>query len=106
MCANVLGTSCECSKLYVYSWKAQPMILGIYICAFFAGVFLANAIPHFVQGVCGNKFPTPFAKPPGQGLSSPVVNVIWGLLNAVVGTIFFIHGHITAETQWPWVVFF
>jgi hypothetical protein len=82
------------------------MILGIYLCAFFAGVFLANAIPHFVQGVSGNKFPTPFAKPPGQGLSSPLVNVLWGLLNAVIGAILFIHGHISEETTLPWVAFF
>ena len=82
------------------------MILGIYLCAFFAGVFLANAIPHFVQGISGNKFPTPFAKPPGKGLSSAPVNVAWGLLNAIIGTILFIHGHISAETCWPWVAFF
>ena len=86
--------------------KTKTMILGIYLCAFFAGVFLANAIPHFVQGVSGNKFPTPFAKPPGKGLSSALVNVLWGLLNAVIGTILFIRGHISAETFWPWVAFF
>jgi hypothetical protein len=82
------------------------MILQIYLCAFFAGIFLANAIPHFVQGISGNKFPTPFAKPPGLGLSSAPVNVVWGLLNAVIGTILFIYSHISAETILPWVVFF
>ena len=86
--------------------KTKTMILGSYIAAFFAGVFLANAIPHFVQGISGNKFPTPFAKPPGQGLSSAPLNVVWGLLNAIIGTMFFIHGHINDETTWPWVVFF
>jgi hypothetical protein len=60
-----------------------------YVASFFAGMFLANAVPHFVQGICGNRFPTPFAKPPGKGLSSPVVNVVWGLLNLVVGAILF-----------------
>jgi hypothetical protein len=37
------------------------MIWQFYLCALFAGIFLANAIPHFVQGISGNKFPTPFA---------------------------------------------
>jgi hypothetical protein len=82
------------------------MIWQFYLCAFFAGVFLANAVPHFVQGVSGNKFPTPFAKPPGKGLSSAPVNVVWGLFNAVIGTILFIHSAIKAETTWLWVTFF
>jgi hypothetical protein len=82
------------------------MILQFYLCAFFAGLFLANAVPHFVQGISGNKFPTPFAKPPGKGLSSATVNVIWGLFNAIVGTILFIHSAIKAETTWLWVTFF
>jgi hypothetical protein len=55
------------------------------VLAFFAGVFLANAVPHFVQGISGNAFPTPFAKPPGKGLSPPAVNVLWGVFNLVVG---------------------
>ncbi|HUB60073.1 MAG TPA: hypothetical protein VL978_05200 [Puia sp.] len=82
------------------------MFWQFYLCAFFAGVFLANAIPHFIQGVCGNKFPTPFAKPPGKGLSSAPVNVIWGLFNAIIGTILFIHSAIKAGTTWLWVTFF
>jgi hypothetical protein len=55
-----------------------------YLAAFGAGLFLANVVPHFVQGVSGNRFPTPFAHPPGKGLSSPTVNVAWALLNLVV----------------------
>lgn len=51
---------------------------------FFGGAFLANAIPHFVSGVMGRPFQSPFAKPPGQGLSSSTVNVLWGFLNGVV----------------------
>ena len=58
---------------------------GHYVGAFFAGAFLLNAIPHFVKGVCGDKFPTPFSKPPGKGLSSAPVNVVWGLFNLLVG---------------------
>jgi hypothetical protein len=52
---------------------------------FFGGVFAANAIPHFVAGMMGRPFQSPFAKPPGQGLSSATVNVLWGFFNAVVG---------------------
>ena len=52
---------------------------------FFGGAFLTNAVPHFVSGVMGKPFQSPFAKPPGQGLSSSTVNVLWGVLNIVVG---------------------
>jgi hypothetical protein len=48
---------------------------------FFGGVFLANFTPHFVAGVSGRAFQTPFARPPFRGLSSPVVNILWGLCN-------------------------
>jgi hypothetical protein len=52
---------------------------------FFGGAFLANAVPHFVSGVTGRSFPTPFASPPGQGLSPAWINVLWGLFNVVIG---------------------
>ena len=45
---------------------------------FFGGAFLANAIPHLVNGISGSPFQSPFASPPGQGLSSATVNVLWG----------------------------
>jgi hypothetical protein len=32
--------------------------------------FLTNAVPHFVSGVMGYPFQSPFANPPGEGLSS------------------------------------
>ena len=57
----------------------------VYVARFFAGAFLANAIPHFVSGVQGRRFPSPFASPPGKGESSSTVNVVWGTANAVVG---------------------
>src|ERR1700678_1603649 len=66
-----------------------------YIAAFFAGMFLANVVPHFVQGICGDRFPTPFAHPPGKGLSSPTVNVLWALLNLAVGYILFRAGRVS-----------
>jgi hypothetical protein len=52
---------------------------------FFAGAFLANAIPHFVSGVMGRPFQSPFAKPRGEGLSSSTINVLWGFFNLAVG---------------------
>jgi len=50
---------------------------------FFGGAFAANFVPHLVAGVSGRPFPTPFAKPPFRGLSSPSVNVLWALANLV-----------------------
>jgi hypothetical protein len=52
---------------------------------FFGGIFLANAVPHFVSGVMGRPFQSPFAKPPGKGLSSSTLNVLWGSFNIAVG---------------------
>ena len=56
-----------------------------YLAYFIAGFFLVNGVPHFVNGVSGRKFQSPFAKPPGIGESSAVVNVIWGLVNFIIG---------------------
>ena len=55
------------------------------VSCFFGGCFLCNAIPHFVSGMMGRPFQSPFAKPPGEGLSSSTVNVLWGFFNGVVG---------------------
>ena len=77
-----------------------------YIASFFAGIFLANAIPHFVQGVSGNKFPSPFSKPPGRGLSSPTVNVLWGLFNFLIGYLLLRLGKISSNNILSLVIFF
>ncbi len=58
---------------------------------FFGGIFLTNAIPHFVSGLMGRPFQSPFAKPPGKGLSSATVNVLWGFFNALVGYLLVAH---------------
>jgi hypothetical protein len=58
---------------------------------FFGGAFLANAVPHFVSGMMGRPFQSPFAKPPGEGLSSSTVNVLWGFFNLVVGYLLVCH---------------
>jgi hypothetical protein len=50
----------------------------------FGGAFLANAVPHFVSGLMGRPFQSPFATPPGEGLSSATVNALWGFANLVI----------------------
>jgi hypothetical protein len=56
-----------------------------YLAYLFAGAFLANGVPHFVEGITGRRFPSPFASPPGVGESRPFVNVMWGLANFAGG---------------------
>jgi hypothetical protein len=56
-----------------------------YVASFLAGVFLCNCIPHLDCGLRGAPFPTPFAKPRGVGDSSPLINVLWGFFNLLVG---------------------
>jgi hypothetical protein len=55
-----------------------------YLSYFFGGVFLANSVPHIGNGISGRPFQSPFSKPPGQGLSSSTVNVLWGFFNLIV----------------------
>jgi hypothetical protein len=55
-----------------------------YLSYFFGGAFLANALPHLISGISGRAFQSPFAKPPGKGLSSSTVNVLWGFFNLAV----------------------
>jgi hypothetical protein len=57
----------------------------------FGGAFLANAVPHFVSGMMGRPFQSPFAKPPGEGLSSSTVNVLWGFTNFAIAYGFIAH---------------
>lgn len=64
-----------------------------YVSYFFGGVSLANAAPHFVSGVMGKPFQTPFAKPPGRGLSSSTVNVLWGFANLIFAYLLLRVGH-------------
>jgi hypothetical protein len=60
------------------------MNAGHHVAWFFGGAFLLNAVPHIVAGSMGRAFQSPFAHPPGQGLSSSTINVLWGFFNAVV----------------------
>lgn len=58
---------------------------------FFGGAFAANAIPHFVAGTQGRAFQSPFAKPPGKGLSSATTNVVWAIVNAALAWVLVLH---------------
>lgn len=58
------------------------------IAHFFAGAFLANIIPHFVQGVTGRPFPSAFSRPMGSD-SSPFANVVWAAINAAIVAVLF-----------------
>jgi hypothetical protein len=76
------------------------------IACFFAGMFLANVVPHFVHGISGDCFPTPFAHPPGKGLSSPTANVIWALLNLAIGYILLRVGKVSGGNGLALIIFF
>ena len=60
-------------------------MIAALLLSFVAGALLANAIPHLAAGLRGEPHPTPFARPPGRGLSSPMVNAAWGSANLFLG---------------------
>jgi hypothetical protein len=66
-----------------------------YLLEFLSGLFLANGVPHFVQGVSGAPFQSPFASPPGVGESSPLSNALWGFGNLLAGALLL-------HFFWPW----
>lgn len=64
--------------------------------AFFAGMFLANGVPHFVKGIMGQTHMTPFKR-----ISDAYTNVIWGMINFVLGIIILGVDPVTGEINWP-----
>ena len=62
-----------------------------YVSYFFGGAFLSNSVPHLISGLMGQPFQSPFAKPSGVGLSSSVVNVVWGSFNLVIAYLLVCH---------------
>jgi hypothetical protein len=58
-----------------------------YLFEFVSGLFLANGVPHFVEGISSRRFQSPFGYPPGVGKSSPLSNTLWGFTNLMVGFI-------------------
>jgi len=77
-----------------------------YLAAFCAGAFLTNVIPHFVHGISGDKFPTPFSKPHGKGLSSPMVNTLWAYFNLLIGYLLYSVSKVTSNNSLLLIVFF
>jgi len=51
---------------------------------FFSGALLVNVLPHLINGISGNKFPSAFAKPHGKKLSSSTSNVVWAFINILI----------------------
>ena len=77
-----------------------------YVACFFAGFLLINTVPHLVHGISGDSFPSPFANPPGKGLSSPTVNVLWALFNLLIGYILLRAGKVSQTNKLGLLVFF
>src|SRR5277367_2598303 len=73
----------------------------VYLLQFVSGLLFANGVPHFVQGVSGHRFQSPFASPPGVGESSPIVNVLWGFAN-LAGTVQRSGGSSRLRQLWAW----
>jgi hypothetical protein len=77
-----------------------------YFSGFWAGMFLANFAPHFIKGTAGDPFPTPFSKPRGKGLSSPLVNLLWALFNLIIGYLLFRLGKVNADDNLSIIICF
>lgn len=73
----------------------MPTVIGSApgaLARFTAGALLANAVPHSVKGLTGQRFPTPFADPPGVGPSSPAENIAWGAINLTAAVVLLRNG--------------
>lgn len=68
---------------------------------FVSGMFISNGIPHFSNGISGRRFHSPFATPPGKGLSSAFVNVLWGFANFCVGALILV----LYAPSLPWLMY-
>ena len=76
-----------------------------YVLEFVSGLLLANGVPHFVHGVSGHRFQSPFAAPRGVGESSPLINVLWGFANLAAGFILlWLFGPYGYEAAVGWIV--
>ena len=74
-----------------------------YLSAFFAGVFFVNMIPHYINGMMGKEFPSPFGEPAGIGLSHPIVNVTWGIINVLISLSFIYFGKLHKRETNLWI---
>ncbi|GAA4575727.1 hypothetical protein [Planotetraspora kaengkrachanensis] len=60
------------------------------VLAFLAGALGANATPHFVKGITGERFPTVFG-------SAPLINLIGGWILYVVTALLVVQADVTAH---------
>jgi hypothetical protein len=74
----------RCAGAFFPRHAAKETMMA-YVLMLLAGALLCNGIPHLASGLRGEPFPTPFAKPPGKGLSPPLVNFAWGSANLFGG---------------------
>jgi len=85
----------------------MPLIL--IILSFLAGALICNSVPHLASGLRGEAFPTPFGRPPGVGLCSPLMNVLWGWANLFIGLAILPHlvvlSPVTPIFNTAWVAF-
>lgn len=77
------------------------MSLLHYFSVLVGGVFLMNAVPHIISGVLGRAFQSPFASPPGKGLSSSIVNILWGFSNLLLAWLLLIYLGRVDIARWP-----
>jgi membrane protein DedA with SNARE-associated domain len=77
-----------------------------YIMVFLSALFLANFVPHFVNGISGIPFPSPFSDPPGKGLSSPLLNVIWAFINLIPGYFLLRYSKMNSKNYLALIIFF
>jgi len=73
----------------------------VFVAHFFGGVFMVNALPHLIAGVSGKPLQTPFASPPFRGLSSPLVNVAWALVNLALAYLLLVRVEVLDLRSWP-----
>jgi hypothetical protein len=88
----------DCSR------KGETMHWYHYVAYFFGGAFLANTLPHLINGISGRSFQSPFAKPPGKGLSSPSVNVLWGFFNLALAYLLLCRVGSFNPLSWPQIL--
>src|SRR5688572_16271700 len=72
----------------------------VFLAYFLGGAVLANAVPHLVAGIARRPFPSPFASPPFTGLSSPAVNIAWGLGNLALAYFLLVRVRAIDLRQW------
>lgn len=65
------------------------------------GFFFGNGMPHFLFGVAGKLFRSPLG-----ANSSPKVNLYWGLINFVLGTVVAVFLAAGTSTMASWNGFF